>query len=175
MSTWLSLRALTHAPPPLQSGDTALHLAADSGHSTTVEVLLKACTDVKARNNAGKTASDVARNEDVKAVLDADTRDLEFADGMIMAKKESIGAQKNGETTGRLVDETQVVHGHAVNDGTRGMLRRRHTAKDEQKESAMRAAASNGEVEEVKGWLDQGVAVNASDGVSLVSGCCGYG
>ena len=109
-------------------------------------------------------------------MLDADTRDLEFADGMIMAKKESIGAQKNGETTGRLVDETQVVHGHAVNDGTRGMLRRRHTAKDEQKESAMRAAARDGKVEEVKGWLEQGVAVNAASRiVSLVSGCCGYG
>ena len=42
MWTWLSLRAPTHAPPPLQFGETALHDAAYSGHSTTVEVLLAA-------------------------------------------------------------------------------------------------------------------------------------
>ena len=48
MSTWLSLRAPTHAPPPLQAGWTALHYAAMSGHSATVEVLLKAGADVEA-------------------------------------------------------------------------------------------------------------------------------
>jgi len=44
----LSLRAPTHAPPPLQYGMTALHWAAWKGHSTTVEVLLAAGADVKA-------------------------------------------------------------------------------------------------------------------------------
>jgi len=48
MSTWLSLRAPTHAPPPLQGGRTALHWAALKGDSTTVEVLLAAGADVKA-------------------------------------------------------------------------------------------------------------------------------
>ena len=50
MSTWLSLRAPTHAPPPLQDGWTALHHAAGEGHSTIVEVLLAAGADVKARS-----------------------------------------------------------------------------------------------------------------------------
>ena len=53
MSTWLSLRAPTHAPPPLQFGETALHDAAYSGHSTTVEVLLAAGADVKATDKVG--------------------------------------------------------------------------------------------------------------------------
>ena len=52
MSTWLSLRAPTHAPPPLQGGRTALHWAALKGDSTTVEVLMAAGADVKAQNNA---------------------------------------------------------------------------------------------------------------------------
>ena len=53
MSTWLWLRAPTHAPPPLQDGGTALHLAAWGGHSTTVEVLLAAGADVKATDKVG--------------------------------------------------------------------------------------------------------------------------
>ena len=53
MSTWLSLRAPTHAPPPLQDGETALHWAARRGHSTTVEVLLAAGADVKATDKVG--------------------------------------------------------------------------------------------------------------------------
>ena len=53
MSTWLSLRAPTHAPPPLQHGWTVLHWAAAwKGDSTTVEVLMAAGADVKAQNNA---------------------------------------------------------------------------------------------------------------------------
>ena len=51
MSTWLSLCAPTHAPPPLQFKYTALHLAARSGDSTTVEVLLAAGADMEARDN----------------------------------------------------------------------------------------------------------------------------
>ena len=50
MSTWLSLRAPTHAPPPLQDGETALHRAVVRGHSTIVKVLLAAGADVKARS-----------------------------------------------------------------------------------------------------------------------------
>ena len=53
MSTWLSLRAPTHASPPLQGWMTALHDAANRGHSTTVEVLLKAGADVKAQSVVG--------------------------------------------------------------------------------------------------------------------------
>ena len=53
MSTWLSLRAPTHAPPPLQGGETALHHAARSGKSTTVKVLLAAGADVKATDKVG--------------------------------------------------------------------------------------------------------------------------
>ena len=53
MSTWLWLRAPTHAPPPLQDGMTALHHAADMGHSTTVKVLLAAGADVKATDKVG--------------------------------------------------------------------------------------------------------------------------
>ena len=51
MSTWLSLRAPTHAPPPLQYGETALHHAANRGSFTIVKVLLAAGADVKAQNN----------------------------------------------------------------------------------------------------------------------------
>ena len=53
MSTWLSLRAPTHAPPPLQGGRTALHHAALLGHSTIVKVLLAAGADVKATDKVG--------------------------------------------------------------------------------------------------------------------------
>ena len=53
MSTWLWLRAPTHAPPPLQDGETALHRAAMKCHSTTVEVLLAAGADVKATDKVG--------------------------------------------------------------------------------------------------------------------------
>ena len=53
MSTWLSLRAPTHAPPPLQDGMTAVHQAARWGDSTTVEVLLAAGADVKATDKVG--------------------------------------------------------------------------------------------------------------------------
>ena len=53
MSTWLSLCAPTHAPPPLQLGETALHEAARRGHSTMVKVLLANGADVKALTNVG--------------------------------------------------------------------------------------------------------------------------
>ena len=53
MSTWLWLRAPTHAPPPLQDGWTALHRAAQWSHSTIVEVLLAAGADVKATDEVG--------------------------------------------------------------------------------------------------------------------------
>ena len=53
MSTWLSLRAPTHAPPPLQDGWTALHHAAWKGDITTVKVLLAAGADVKATDKVG--------------------------------------------------------------------------------------------------------------------------
>ena len=53
MSTWLTLRAPTHAPPPLQDGDTALHYAARNGHSKTVEALLAAGADMEWRNRVG--------------------------------------------------------------------------------------------------------------------------
>ena len=53
MSTWLSLRAPTHAPPPLQDGETSLHRAPGRGHSKTVEVLLAAGADVKAADKVG--------------------------------------------------------------------------------------------------------------------------
>ena len=52
MSTWLSLRAPTHAPPPLQDGKTALHWAAASD-SMSVKVLLAAGADVKATDKVG--------------------------------------------------------------------------------------------------------------------------
>ena len=41
-------------------------------------------------------------------------------------------------------------------------------------ERAMRDAATLGKAEEVTRWLEQGVFVNAADGVCLVSACCGY-
>ena len=47
---------------------TALHTAADRGHSTTVEVLLARGADMEARTNTGKTAFDLA-DEKVKAVF----------------------------------------------------------------------------------------------------------
>ena len=53
MSTWLSLRAPTHAPPPLQGGWTALSWAVVRGLSTIVKVLLAAGADVKALNTVG--------------------------------------------------------------------------------------------------------------------------
>ena len=53
MSTWLSLRAPTHAPPPLQIGRTALHVAARSGKSTLVEALLAAGADMEALDTVG--------------------------------------------------------------------------------------------------------------------------
>ena len=53
MSTWLWLRAPTHAPPPLQGGWTALHWVAGRGDSTTVKVLLAAGADVKATDKVG--------------------------------------------------------------------------------------------------------------------------
>ena len=53
MSTWLSLRAPTHAPPPLQGGETALHKAAWKGDIKTVKVLLAAGADVKATGKVG--------------------------------------------------------------------------------------------------------------------------
>ena len=53
MSTWLSLCAPTHAPPPLQFGYTAIHRAARRGDSTTVEVLLKAGANTEARDTVG--------------------------------------------------------------------------------------------------------------------------
>ena len=53
MSTWLSLRAPTHAPPPLQFARTALDWAAWKGDSKTVKVLLAAGADVKATDKVG--------------------------------------------------------------------------------------------------------------------------
>ena len=53
MSTWLSLRAPTHAPPPLQDGKTALNHAARWGDIKTVKVLLAAGADVKATDKVG--------------------------------------------------------------------------------------------------------------------------
>jgi len=87
-------------------------------------------------------------------------------------KKESIGAHKKGETTGSRDVETQVLRGDAVDNGNHAAIRRRHTAEDKRNEKALRDAAENGEVEVVKGWLEQGVDVNAADdSVSLVRRC----
>ncbi|CAB1331203.1 unnamed protein product, partial [Coregonus sp. 'balchen'] len=49
-------------------GDTALHVAAALNHKKTVQLLLEAGTDGNARNNAGKTALDKARDYNHKDV-----------------------------------------------------------------------------------------------------------
>ena len=88
-------------------------------------------------------------------------------------KKESIGAHKKGEPTGSRDVETQVLRGDEVDNGNHAAIRRRHTAEDKRNEKALRDAAENGEVEVVKGWLKQGVDINAADDkfVSLVRRC----
>ena len=51
-------------------GRTALHLASEQGHLDIVSLLVNsACADVNARNSSGQKAVDVAKNEQVRALL----------------------------------------------------------------------------------------------------------
>ncbi|KAJ1530063.1 Osteoclast-stimulating factor 1 [Nowakowskiella sp. JEL0078] len=50
-------------------GDTPLHLAAWGGSLAVSEILLNANVDTSRKNNDGKRAKDVARNDDVAALL----------------------------------------------------------------------------------------------------------
>lgn len=51
-------------------GRSALHLASEQGHLNIVSLLVNsACADVNARNSSGQKAVDVAKNEQVRALL----------------------------------------------------------------------------------------------------------
>ena len=50
-------------------GNTALHAAAEAGHSEMVRFLLKSGADPTLRNAQGRSAADLCRNDDIKSLL----------------------------------------------------------------------------------------------------------
>lgn len=50
---------------------TALHKAAQAGHDDVVEILIAHGADASIRDDAGKTAADVAENEEIRAMIQA--------------------------------------------------------------------------------------------------------
>jgi ankyrin repeat protein len=66
--------ALASAAPSLVSapnatGNCALHLASLNGHAPAVAALMAAGADAGVKNKEGKTAAEVAKNDDVRAAL----------------------------------------------------------------------------------------------------------
>ena len=52
-----------------KDGETALMVAAGKGRIDAVKALIEAGADVNAKNSEGKTALDVAKSDEVKAIL----------------------------------------------------------------------------------------------------------